>query len=433
MKELYPNHLRTLRERLAEVLASTGYDALVLHSGTPFTYFADDQDAPFRSTPAFAHWLPLRGPHHLLLLAPNEKPYLIMVTPEDFWFDHAREQDPYWASEFTVHEVATPDAAWELLQKELRGHKAAFVGDATKTAQEHGLDGNPENIVTKLHEMRTCKTPYEVACIEAANAQAALGHQHAHEAFLTGASELELHHAFLAGAQTYDGALPYAAITALDEKSAVLHYEGKRAHKNGKVFLLDAGAKIFGYDSDITRTWTTPSCDARFVSMIAALDTLEQSLAARVGPGVSTLALHKTAHEGVAQILREHHIITANDGTAIDEKITSTFFPHGLGHFLGIQTHDVGAPDPVLEAHPERTRFPKLRSLRTLEQGNIITIEPGIYFIPILLNKLRVLPGAKFVNWTIVDELTPCGGIRIEDDVLVTEGGNKNLTRPFVL
>ena len=78
----YPEHV-TERQRLAEeTLEQTGHEALVIASGTPFRYFADDQDAPIRPTPHFAHWVPLAGPYHLLLIRPGEKPKLIRYAPE---------------------------------------------------------------------------------------------------------------------------------------------------------------------------------------------------------------------------------------------------------------------------------------------------------------------------------------------------------------
>jgi Xaa-Pro dipeptidase len=111
--------------------------------------------------------------------------------------------------------------------------------------------------------------------------------------------------------------------------------------------------------------------------------------------------------------------------------ITSAFFPHGLGHHLGLQVHDVagkvaGPEGPELE---QPAAHPFLRNLRPVEAGNVFTVEPGIYFIPQLLDPLRGEPAGRAVNWPAVDALLPCGGVRIEDDVAVTATGTENLTR----
>lgn len=112
----------------------------------------------------------------------------------------------------------------------------------------------------------------------------------------------------------------------------------------------------------------------------------------------------------------------------VEQGITRAFFPpHGIGHFLGIQVHDVaGKPAP---SPPEDAPF--LRLTRTLEAGMVVTIEPGgLYFIPSLLEPLLNGPEAQYLNRALIDELKSCGGIRIEDNVVVTAaGGARNLTR----
>ena len=111
-----------------------------------------------------------------------------------------------------------------------------------------------------------------------------------------------------------------------------------------------------------------------------------------------------------------------------------TLLPHGLGHFLGLQVHDVAghqaAPEGGTKEPP--ARHPFLRTTRTIEEGQVFTIEPGLYFIPMLLREHRAGDTAACFDWDLVDRLTPCGGIRIEDNVLVTADGHRNLTRPLI-
>ncbi|MCK6686053.1 MAG: M24 family metallopeptidase, partial [Thermoanaerobaculia bacterium] len=100
--------------------------------------------------------------------------------------------------------------------------------------------------------------------------------------------------------------------------------------------------------------------------------------------------------------------------------------------FLGIQVHDVAGRyrDREGNLNPPPPEYPYLRTTRTIEEGMVYTIEPGIYFIPMLLAPFRSGPHAGAFNWPLIDRLTPCGGIRIEDDIHVTATENRNLTRP---
>jgi Xaa-Pro dipeptidase len=110
---------------------------------------------------------------------------------------------------------------------------------------------------------------------------------------------------------------------------------------------------------------------------------------------------------------------------------THPFFPHGIGHHLGIQVHDVAGrqKDPSGTPAPPPPEHPYLRNTRTIEPGHVFTIEPGIYFIPMLLRPFRSGPDASAFDWDAIDALTPLGGVRVEDNVVVTAAGPRNLTR----
>jgi Xaa-Pro dipeptidase len=114
----------------------------------------------------------------------------------------------------------------------------------------------------------------------------------------------------------------------------------------------------------------------------------------------------------------------------LETGVTSTFFPHGLGHPIGLQVHDVaGFSDEQGNLIPRPAGHPYLRMTRTLAAGMVVTIEPGIYFIPTLLGKLKAGPQAKLVDWHKVEHLAKFGGVRIEDEVHCTDGAPENLTR----
>ncbi len=432
--DLYRDHVARMRRRATAALAAEPFDAILLDAGRPFLYFRDDQEAPFRTNPSFAHWTPLAGPHHLLQVRPGGRPRLIRVAPEDYWTEPAPLGDPSWLGEFDVLEVPDEEEAWKRASP---GRRTAYVGDAPERARERGIPpeaANPEPLLRRLDWDRSLKTPYEIACIEEANRLAAKGHLAARAAFEAGASEIELHRHFVDALGCVDKDLPYESIVALDEKGATLHYTAKRAVRGGKVFLLDAGARHLGYASDITRTWTTPACEPVFRDLVRGLEAIQQSLCAAVRPGVRFPDLHRAAHVRIGDLLHGTGVLRRGGEEAFAAGLTAPFFPHGLGHFLGLQVHDVAGRQAAREGGevPPPEGHPFLRTTRTIEDGQVVTVEPGVYFIPMLLRDLRSAPAASLVDWALVDRLVPCGGIRIEDDVLATPDGHRNLTRPHV-
>ncbi len=431
---LYPDHVRARQAKADQALAAAGFEAMVLQSGQPFTYYADDMDAPFHSTPHFAHWVPMEGPKHLLVVRLGKRPKLVRVHPEDYWYEQAPLGTPYWASAFDLVELRTLEDAWK---QAAPGKSAAYVGDSPAEAEAHGIAKaavNPPKLLSRLDWDRSHKTPYEIACLEEAERMGARGHVAARAAFLAGASELEIHQTFVSAVGCVDDELPYTTIVALDEKGATLHYQRKRTNRNGKVLLLDAGAKYQGYGSDITRTWTAQSCDPEFAEIVRGLDALQQDLCAMVRPGLPYGDVHHAAHEKVADLLHRIGVLKVGGREAVELGISRPFFPHGVGHFLGIQVHDVSGRQKSPEGGtvPPPELHPYLRTTRTIEETQVFTIEPGIYFIEMLLREHRKGPTAKHFDWKRIDRLAPCGGARIEDNLVVTKDGSRNLTRPLL-
>jgi len=155
------------------------------------------------------------------------------------------------------------------------------------------------------------------------------------------------------------------------------------------------------------------------------------TLADALKPGVAYTDIHLLAHDGIAQILQDTGLVNLQAPDIVEQGITRTFFPHGIGHFLGLQVHDVGGlvnddrgtPKPAPESHPF------LRCTRIVEPKQVFTIEPGLYFIDSLLRDLKATPASKYINWDTVEAYRPFGGIRIEDNIIVHRDRNENMTR----
>lgn len=218
---------------------------------------------------------------------------------------------------------------------------------------------------------------------------------------------------------------------ALNEHAAVLHYTNLDRDPPAlpRSFLIDAGAQVHGYAADVTRTHSNG--DAAFGTLLRGIEALQQTIVGRVRAGVDFRELHLATHRLLAELLIDAELATGSADSLLESGITSVFLPHGLGHLLGIQVHDVGghmADDNGTTIEPP-PGHPYLRLTRVLVEDMVLTIEPGIYFIDMLLATLRGTPAEKQVYWSAIDGLRPFGGIRIEDNVRVLADGAENLTR----
>lgn len=426
---LFARHIEDRQRGIEGDLAECGYDAVLIHSGSLEMRFLDDHPHAFRANPHFVTWAPLPWtPDCAVLIRPGEKPRLWYCQPDDFW--HAPPDDPevWWADALDVRSVAGDR---EFVDQAGTPGSLAVIGDAPVLREAFpSADYNPEALMRRLDEARTFKTAWERQQIARANQVAVRGHRAAEQAFRAGRAELDIHLAYMQAARQAESRLPYPSIVGCNEHAAVLHYQFKDidAVSIPRTLLIDAGADSRGYAADITRTWTTDGGD--FAALIDAVDDLQQRLVADTRPGTVFPDLHRRAHGLVAAVLERLGLVRMPPEDMVESGITGHFFPHGLGHFLGIQVHDAaghrapdGSPLPPPDDHPA------LRLSRVLQPGNVVTIEPGIYFIPSLLEKLRASGRDEAVDWRAVEALAPYGGVRVEDDVLVTESEPVNFTR----
>eukprot|EP00826_Nyctotherus_ovalis_P006252 TRINITY_DN1145_c0_g1_i6.p1 TRINITY_DN1145_c0_g1~~TRINITY_DN1145_c0_g1_i6.p1 ORF type:complete len:450 (+),score=159.77 TRINITY_DN1145_c0_g1_i6:361-1710(+) len=220
---------------------------------------------------------------------------------------------------------------------------------------------------------------------------------------------------------------PYLGIVASGMGAATLHYRlNDKLIEENELILCDCGQLIQGYASDITTTFPsngkfTPEQKAIYNIVLKMNRTVE----AKLKPGVSWRDMHLLSERILLSGLKDLGILKGDVKEMAEKRVGYLFMPHGLGHLIGIDVHEVGG---YLKSTPERDAQPGLRNLRTARhmlERMAITVEPGCYFIDFLLNdgaKLLGIP-TSYIDFDKIQPYMKLGGVRIEDDVVITETG----------
>jgi Xaa-Pro aminopeptidase len=219
--------------------------------------------------------------------------------------------------------------------------------------------------------------------------------------------------------------LAFESIVAAGDHSAVLHFSPTRRElRGGDLLLVDAGAEYRGYASDVTRTYPVGGeLDARQRVVWETVRRAGEAAVAACRPGVEWRDVHRTAALVTAEGLLELGVLRGAPETLVESGAVTLFFPHGVGHMVGLGVRDAGfASDESREPPPG---LPRLRADIPLEPRHAWTVEPGIYFVGPLLARHRE---RRDVDWDRVDDLLGFGGVRIEQNVLITEDGCDVLT-----
>ena len=224
----------------------------------------------------------------------------------------------------------------------------------------------------------------------------------------------------------------YDPICCSGPNCSTLHYvkNDDEIPSTKKSVLIDAGAEWSCYASDVTRCfpingdWTKEHLD-----IYNAVLRMQKVTMDMIKPGVSWDDLHLTAHKILIEEFLKLGIFRLEYSAQelFESKVSARFFPHGLGHLLGMDTHDVGGYPNYSDSDP---LLAYLRLRRTLKKGMVLTDEPGIYFSPFLLeDTLNDEKKVKYINKDVLDKYWYIGGVRIEDDLLITEDGFENFTK----
>ncbi len=300
------------------------------------------------------------------------------------------------------------------------------------------LDANPEKVgngvsddlVRAVCTQRTIKTDEEVAEIEAALEVTAEMYRVAMTEARPGRRESEI--AGLMQARALELGCQQAFTPIVSVRGEVLHnHSYGNTMADGDLLLMDSGAEsASGYASDITRTFPVSGrFSDRQRQIYEIVLAAQMAVISAAGPSHDNREMHRLAARTIAGGLTALGLMKGNPDNAVEVGAHALFFPHGIGHMMGLDVHDMEDLGDIVgypEGEERSTQFGLafLRMTRPLEPGFVITVEPGIYFIPALIDQWRAENRhAEFIDYERANEFREFGGIRIEDDVLITADG----------
>ncbi|MBI5525679.1 MAG: aminopeptidase P family protein [Deltaproteobacteria bacterium] len=297
-----------------------------------------------------------------------------------------------------------------------------------------GIDDEPalrERLREGLLAARRPKDDVELELMRRAEKATAAGFAKARSLLVPGKTEREVQIEIEAEFMRAGGdRFAFGTIVASGPNAAVLHFEpSQRKLAAGEMVLIDAGADVEGYACDVTRTYPvggrfTPEQRDLYVILLSA----QEKAVADCRAGVEFKELHLATARDIAAGLTTFGLMRGKPDELVESGASALFFPHGLGHLVGLGIRDASGylPGRARSTHPV---LQYLRCDLPLGEGFVTTIEPGIYFIPALLcdQKLREQHKDR-VDWKRVDQMLDFGGFRIEDNVLITKGDPVVLT-----
>jgi len=395
-------------------------EALVLFSGR------DGHLQKFRSQSSFYYLTGLNEPDSVVVYRPyHDNPYVIFVRPKDkvaeLW-DGARLGVDGAVDQLGCGKAYPVQKLEEELPKLLSGCLKVYYD----IGQDSDLDRkfsecrslaqslNRRSGASKfdvadpkalMGEMRVIKSPQEIAIMKRAVAASIEGHRRAREYAEPGRTETQVYGQLVSGFYEM-GAFRegYSAILGSGSNSTVLHYrDNNKVLQEGDLLLIDAGAEVGFYTADITRTFAVSSrMSPAQKDLYQAVYDVQLQLIESVGPQKTSVNdLQSLCCRLISEKLLELKLITGTLDEVIEKKSYGKYYPHGVGHYLGMDVHDVGT-------------YKVNGKNRPLEPGMVLTIEPGIY-VP--------------VDDDSVEPEFRGQGIRIEDNILVTDDGHENLTK----
>jgi Xaa-Pro aminopeptidase len=412
-------------------------DGMVVLLAAPPARRNGDVEYRFRQDSTFLYLTGVPEPGYALLLDPRRGEEILFIPKltqaHAVWLGHIPDLAEARAA-FGIRQVAYQDTLPKVLKARAPGSRVAYADARARGALRRAagrLRIDTPGLQDAIEELRIVKDQAELRLLEKASAATAAGHEEAMRVARPGRFEYQvqadMEREFRRNGCPETG---YGSIVAGGRNGAVLHYHHNHDRlRAGDLLLIDAAAEYQGYGADVTRTFPV---SGRFSSR--QRDVYEAVLRAQTAcidfarAGVTSMDVQRRAEEVLAEALVDLGLLFGTVSDLVDTRAVRVFFPHGIGHTLGLDVHDVQGG--------KRRRLPRQKSGRLrfrarLEPGFVMTIEPGLYFMPALLHDREVRKKYKGrVDFDRAETFLPLGGVRIEDDIVVRAGGPpQNLTK----
>ena len=435
------------RKRLRDQIGS-GIILLLGNEESPMNY--PDNQYPFRQDSSFLYFFGLDYPGLAAVIDVDEdKEYVFGddLTVDDIIWMGPQPSLREKCQKVGISETAALDRLQGILKKAVeQGRRVHFLPqyraeNIMKIQQMLGvaLSEIPtrisETLIKAVVAQRSIKTEEEIAEIEAALDISYEMQTLGMKMSKPGMYEREIVGAMEGLVLSRGSCLSFPTIFTIHGETLHNHYYGNQM-KEGDIAVNDSGAEsVLHYSSDITRTVPISGkfTDRQNEIYTIVLNAQEKTIGA-VQPGIEFRNVHLLAYKTLASGLKELGLMKGDTDEAVDAGAVTLFFQCGLGHMMGLDTHDmedigenyVGYTDTI-KRNPE-FGWKSLRLGKELEAGFVITVEPGVYFIPELIDRWKAEKKCcDFINYSMVEKYRDFGGVRIEDDILVTENGHRVL------
>ena len=380
---------------------------------------------------------PFRSHSEYLYLTDRERPGGVLAfDPAEGWVDFVApvtREERLWAGAPADAQDGVPLPE---LERWLEDRNRAPIVNLGAPVEGVSSDARLEaNLRYALNAVRRQKDELELERMRVAEAATRAGFATVSGLIEPGHSErelqIELEAAFFRNGGDFLG---FETIVAGGPHAAVLHFPPtERRLEAGELVLIDAGAEYRGYVSDVTRTYPV---SGRFSSEQSELHELVRRAGAatieRCRSGTEFRELHRTAARVIAEGLVDFGLLRGDPDGLVERQSVSLFFPHSIGHMVGLGVRDAGEVLPGRE--PDPSEFPRLRVDLPLLPGHVVTVEPGVYIVPALLADPELREQHRdAVDWTRAEAMLDFGGIRIEENVLITDNGSETLTADIPL
>lgn len=432
-----------LQKRRNHVRELEGADIILLPSNMESPVNCKDNCYPFIQDSTFLYYFGMDHPNLIGIIdAKNQKDY---IFAKDYTID-----DIVWMGKLKFLKEEAKEWGLHFLDMDrlpefLKGRKIEFTNyyRAETVLQISSLLGiHPydleshasETLIGRIINQRKCKSVEEIAEIEKAVNVTREMHLEAMRLVRVGMKEYEVVAGLEAVAARHNSYLSFHTI--FSKQGQILHnHRHDNVLENGDLVILDAGARVpSGYCGDMTSTFPvsgkySPRQKKIYDIVIAMFEKAEELCR----PGITYQEVHLEVCKVMVERLEELGVFKGNREDIVAVGAHALFMPHGLGHMLGLDVHDMenfGEEKVGYSDAPKSTQFglASLRLGRELEEGFVYTIEPGIYFIPELFEQWRAeRKFEEFLDYNVIETYMDFGGIRYEGDFLITKNGCRRL------